>query len=416
VKRISFKTIGCRLNQAETAQMVGGLELAGHHMVPFGEPADVCVVHTCAVTSKADQDCVRIARVLKKSFPDMFVVLAGCGVEVDAQRLKKESGADLVLGQKEKFNLPALLSGAGGERKTPNDSSAQNLPSFETTRALIKVQDGCDFCCAYCIVPLARGKPKSRAAQEIVDEVKALADAGYLEVVLTGANLGCYKDGSHGLVDLIAKVEAVDGIARIRLSSIELSTVERDLVDYMAASRKLCHHIHLPLQSGDDRVLASMGRRYTVMQYREFVEYAIGKLPFLGIGTDILVGFPTEDESAFQNTVSVAQELPFSNLHVFAYSKRDGTRAGTIPHQVPQTEKHRRSRSLMKLGDEKKTAFAKKFIGKEVSVLVEKGRMTRGSGRGWTSEYVQASVSIPGLRANRIVTFIPSCWSRDTLR
>jgi len=419
VKRISIKTVGCRLNQAESAQMAGRLKAAGHSIVPFGQPSDVCVVHTCAVTSRANQDCLRIARVVKKAAPETFVVLAGCGVEIDGQRLKEESGADLVLGQKEKFSLPLVLANQkqpdGDDRHASDNASC--LPSFETTRAIVKVQDGCNFCCAYCIVPLARGRPESRQAREIVEEVKALSDAGYLEVILTGANLGCYKDGSQGLVDLIAQIEAIEGIARIRLSSIELSTVELELVDFMAGSKKLCRHIHLPLQSGDNRVLSSMGRRYSVEQYRGFVEYAIGKLPFLGIGTDVLVGFPGEDESAFQSTLKLVEDTPFSNLHVFAYSRRAGTRATTMSDQVQHADKQRRSHCLVKLGEKKKNEFAMNFIGREVSVLVEKGGMNvRNSGRGWTSEYVQADVSIPGLTANRIVNFVPSRWSQGALR
>jgi threonylcarbamoyladenosine tRNA methylthiotransferase MtaB len=332
VNSVAFKTIGCRLNQAETARMAAQFMAAGYKVVQFHEQCDVCVIHTCAVTAKADKDGVRIARVMKRSNPDTVVVLAGCSAEVAPDRLKKESLADIVVGQQDKFNLPAILTRS--QAKSPAWSTASCVPVFTNTRALVKVQDGCDFRCAYCIVPAARGEPSSRSFPEIVAEVEALADNGYVEVVLTGANLGCYDSGGKKLPDLIARVEKIPGILRIRLSSIEISTVERALIDYMAGSAKLCRCLHLPLQSGDDGILASMGRRYDTARFRSTVDYALSRIPLLGLGTDIIVGFPGEDENSFQQTIRLVDEIQFSNVHAFSYSKRPRTRAANMSGQV----------------------------------------------------------------------------------
>jgi len=431
-KRVTFKTVGCRLNQAETAVMAARCEAAGYRVVPFGEPCDVCVIHTCTVTAKAERDCLRLARSARKRAGASIVALAGCAVEVNPEGLKEKSGADLVVGQDEKFRLPELLGSgefcdrsgtdaregpmepavlpsqlracAGGSGKAPHPSA---LPLFTTTRALIKVQDGCDFRCHYCVVPRTRGASRSRPCSEIVDEVRALADRGYREAVLTGANLGSYRDGHLRLVDLLERVEAIQHLDRIRISSIEVSTTERAAIDYMAASGKLCRYIHLPLQSGDDRILAAMGRRYTVREYRALAEYAAVTVPLLGLGTDLVVGLPGEDGDAFENTFRVVADLPFSNLHVFPYSRRQGTRAASMPNQVDEHEKKRRAARLIELGRRKRRVFAERHLGREVSLLVEHVAPD-GRGRGWTGEYVEAMPKRPGLAVNQIVGFVPS--------
>jgi len=213
--------------------------------------------------------------------------------------LGQKCGADIVAGQKTKFLLPCLLEGKAEKSET---APVAGIPALDTTRALIKVQDGCDFHCSYCIVPSARGNPSSRPFQKIVDEIRALADNGYKEVVLTGANLGCYRDGKTGIVEILQRIEDIGGIERVRLSSIEVSTVERQIIDYMASSNKLCRSIHIPMQSGDNDILRAMGRRYTAEQYSDLAAYAMSKIPLLGIGTDIIVGFPGETEKAYENT------------------------------------------------------------------------------------------------------------------
>ncbi|MFC1498694.1 tRNA (N(6)-L-threonylcarbamoyladenosine(37)-C(2))-methylthiotransferase MtaB [Verrucomicrobiota bacterium] len=414
IKTVSFKTIGCRLNQAETAHIAGQFNAAGYRIVPFGKTCDICVIHTCAVTHKAEKDSARIARSVKRSNEDCFVILTGCAVETGGKKLLSESSADIVINQSNKFKLLELIA----ETPTLQHSNTPYshtviLPHFSTTRALVKVQDGCDFRCAYCIVPFTRGSSKSRPFQEILDEVNKLVDTGFREVVLTGANLGCYEYNNKHLVDLIHRIESTH-IDRIRLSSIELSTTERAIIEYMTQSEKLCRYIHLPLQSGDNNTLRLMKRKYTISEYRQLIDYAVEKIPFLGIGTDIIVGFPGENDTAFGNTLSMVRELPFSNLHVFPYSKRPGTRAETMKDQVSEKDKKQRTSDLINIGAEKKKSFAVKFLKKKVSVLIEK--ISNDCAAGWTSEYVKAKIRGSNIKPNRIIEFTPSKYDGETLQ
>jgi threonylcarbamoyladenosine tRNA methylthiotransferase MtaB len=248
----------------------------------------------------------------------------------------------------------------------------------------------------------------------VVEEVRRLADAGYRECVLTGANLGCYSDRGLGLVDLLARLADVPGIERIRLSSIEMSTAERAVIDFAVGCPKVCRCLHIPLQSGDDGVLGAMGRRYTAAGYRELAAYAADLLPACGLGTDVIVGFPGEDETAFANTLALLRDLPFTRLHVFPFSPRPGTRAADMPGQVPAVEKKRRAAAVAVLGRQKERAFTERWIGRPVSVIVE--RVTRHGGCGWTGEYVAARVPpAPDVRRGSLVTFVPADAEDDVL-
>ena len=412
---VAFKTVGCRLNQAETAAMRAGFEAAGYQTVESVLRADVVVIHTCAITDTAERNCIRISRSAKRRQPPPIVVLAGCAVQVSHPRLLQNAAADLLVGQKDKYNIPALI--AARHRAAPllaPPDSARRAPRFTTTRAIIKAQDGCDFRCAYCVVPAARGAPSSRPLTDIIEEVRRVTGQGFREVVLTGANLGCYSDGRNTLVHLVREVESIPSVSRIRLSSIELSTVERNIIDHMAESAKLCRHLHIPLQSGDDRTLAAMGRRYTARQYQQAVEYALARMPLLGLGTDLIMGFPGEDQASFENTLRLVRGIPFSNLHVFPYSARPGTRAAGLPGQVPDREKKRRSAALLTLGKEKRAAFAAQFIGRPVTVLLENPASPR-HGHGWTGEYIESEVAGNNLYPNQLVTFRPESLSGTTL-
>jgi len=389
--------------------MAAEFEAAGARIVPFGEPSDVCVIHTCAVTANAERTCIRLARSVKSARPRTRVVLAGCAVEYDRDRLLRLARADRAAGHADKFRLPGLLG-----LPPPRDSNLRLVPRFQRTRALVKVQDGCSFGCAYCVVPLTRGPSVSRPLREILEEVRALAGEGFLEIGLTGANLGCYRDGRRGLVALLESVEAVPGIRRIRLSSIEISTVERAVIAFMAQSQKLCRYLHLPLQSGDNRILAGMGRRYTAEQYRDLVQEAVETLSGPGLGTDLIAGLPGEDERAFRNTVSLVHDLPFTNLHVFPYSHRPGTAAARMSHPVPPEVRKRRVRRLLDLAERKRARFARSLLGREVTMLVEQID-GRGRARGWTSEYVPAALPAAGLEPNRIVPFTPTRFQDGVL-
>lgn len=421
---VSFRTVGCRTNQAETALLASQFEAAGYRVVPFGTPCDVAVIHSCAVTHRAQRDSVRLARAARKSSPSCLVVVAGCAVEIDPERLKDEATADLLVGQADKFRLPERLatvspSKAVGSASTMEDDTAGSrierektavpvhdlLPRFDTTRALLKVQDGCEFGCAYCVVPRARGAQRSVPFVRVIDQLTRLADRGYREVVLTGANLGTYEDGQHTLLDILERAESVPGLERVRLSSIEITTVERAVIDFMAGAQKLCRYLHLPLQSGSGRILAAMGRKYGPNDYEELVGYAMDRLGVFGLGTDVLVGFPGEDREAFEETLRLVSALPFTNLHVFPYSVRPKTRAAEMDGQVEEAEKAHRTKQLIEIGRAKKEAFAATFVGKRVSVLIET-LDEEGNGSGWTGEYVRALT--PPAAVNEIVAFEPA--------
>ena len=451
---VSFKTVGCRLNKAETAAIRASFEEAGFATVRFGEACDVCVIHGCVVTSKAEEDGLRLTRSIKRRYPDVFVILAGCAAELLAQNnvtasfchsreggnpgknfldsrlhgndkpfstrgkqcnmeipIREHSDIDYIAGQKEKFNLPEIL----GTRFQVYDKQPTNLsPKFDTQRAIVKIQDGCDFHCAYCIVPRVRGASKSRPAAEIIDEISRLTLCGFPEIVLTGANIGCYADGNCNLPQLLEKVEVISGLQRFRISSLEIATVEREVIDFMTSSQKMCRFLHLPMQSGSDSVLKAMGRPYTAEKYRSTIEYAQKKLGLFGLGTDIIVGFPGENTNDFEATVEIVRQLPFNKLHVFSYSSRPGTPASLMPTQVSPKDKEMRSTRLIELGRQKRKEFAQSLVGKQVSILVEK-TTPEGLVEGWTGEYIWARVKIESLRRKQIAQFIPENAKDDIL-
>ncbi len=413
-RTVAFKTIGCRLNQAETATITGHFTAAGYTPVAFGAPCDIAVIHGCTITRAAESESLQSARRAKRTNPDAIVILAGCPAETMKDSIPADT-ADMVIGQNGKLTLPALLHSLHPDRfpsPPPNTSTAS--PHFETKRAFIKIQDGCDFHCAYCIVPSARGAPTSRPLPDILQEARRAAATGFREIILTGANLGRYQHGTNSLDSLLHAIEAIPEVGRFRLGSVELTTAEHTVLDFMAHSAKLCHFLHLPLQSGDDTILHAMGRRYRVADYRRVAETAVSMIPHLGLGTDIIVGFPGEDDAAFANTVRLVDELPFSNLHVFPYSRRPGTRADAMPHQIPESVKKERVRVLMDLAESKRSRFARSFVGRNASILVERVEAS-GLRWGWTSEYLESRVSAPHATIGHLLPFTVSKTSGATL-
>lgn len=411
--RAAFKTLGCRLNQAETAHMAAAFQTAGYALVPFGQDCEVCVIHGCAVTANAERNSLRCARAQRRRYPHAVIVLAGCVGETPAGRAAGKSCADLVIGQKDKFDLPRLIA-RRFDLRAPCPGEPVVHPVFESTRALLRVQNGCDFGCAYCIVPHTRGPASSRPWADLLSEAADLAVRGYRELVLTGANLGCYRDGRRDLSDLLRALERIPDIRRLRISSIEPTTVEARLPDLFRGSVKLCRFLHLPVQSGDNGVLERMGRRYTIETYRAFVLDLVAAVPDIGLGTDIIAGFPGETREAFLNTVRLVRDLPFSNLHVFPYSPRPDTLAASLPNRVPAPVVTRRVRLLRKLGDAKRRAFAKRFLNRTVSVLIEASDGA-GRGRGWTAEYLPARTPHVPARPNEIHSFVPTRIEHDCL-
>ncbi len=415
-KTVSFKTLGCRLNKAETAKISAGFIAAGYAIVPFSENADISIIHTCTITGTAEKECIRLARSIKKRNPDTFVVMAGCAAEVDKGQLQQKSGADLIAGQNIKFNLPDIINNkvAQHQHHTPRPVETNLSPIFNTTRAWLKVQDGCSFKCAYCIVPYTRGPTRALPFNAIIDEAYKLAENGYKEIIITGANVGCYNNDGKRLIDIIIALEKIEKIQRIRISSIEITTAEHQIIEYMAESNKLCNFLHLPLQTGDDRLLKNMGRRYNSDYYRKLIEFACETIPDVGLGTDIITGLPGEDEAAFNNTLQIINDYPFSNLHVFPYSIRKNTPAAEMSNQVPQNIAKERTKKLIQIGNEKKKKFAESFIGKKVTILTEK--TNNDTAFGWTEEYIAAEIYLPGVKPNQIVTFIPTDYKNGKLK
>ncbi len=410
--RVAIRTVGCRLNQAESAQIAAGFQAAGYIVVGPSEPCEVFIVHTCTITGNAESDSAKLARSAARRDPRPVVVLAGCAVEVGGEELGERSHADLVVGQAEKFDLPALLAARFGLPTPAEEHPDKALPVFTSTRAIVRVQDGCRFGCSYCIVPRTRSRLWSRPLPEVVDEVQRFGEAGYREIVVTGANLGCYRDDTEDLTGLLAALLSNTTMPRIRLSSIESSTVTPELFELMASDPRICRALHIPLQSGSDTVLQRMNRRYTRDSFRTLIEAAVAVMPLLGVGTDIISGFPGETDEDFALTRSLVEELPFSNLHVFPFSPRPETEAASLGDTVNPSVARDRAKELIALGETKRETFARRFIGNEVAVLIEKSDETGGTG--WTSEYLPARIE-GAVSEHEIVTFAPSDWRENHL-
>jgi threonylcarbamoyladenosine tRNA methylthiotransferase MtaB len=381
--RASVHTIGCRLNQAETALLADQLQKAGYRLVEFGKPTELLVLNTCSVTERAESDCRYVIRLTQRRSPRVFIAVTGCYAQTGVEALRRIPGIDLIVGTQYKMQLPEYLPPSSALRKQPapqvlhtrtigrEDFELSGTGEYSLTRANLKIQDGCNFMCAFCIIPFARGHERSRHWQDVLREAKELAAQGHRELVLTGVNIGRYSQGGLTLLDLIQRLEAIPEVERIRISSIEPTTIPDALLEHMATSSKLCPYLHIPLQSGDDAILQTMNRRYSVVEYRAFIEKALSVVPELALGTDVMVGFPGEGEPEFQNTISLLSELPFAYFHVFSFSQRPGTAAGGLENQVSPRAITRRRQLLAELSRAKRIAFYQRYIGRTVKVLFE---------------------------------------------
>jgi threonylcarbamoyladenosine tRNA methylthiotransferase MtaB len=353
-----------------------------------------------------------IRKTLKHS-PDAFIAVTGCYAQTGMHQLRSIPGIDLIVGNQFKSELPSFLPPPEMLRKQPSPEVLHTktiardefvLPEFaesDSTRALLKIQDGCNVMCSFCLIPFARGHERSRLLDDILAEAEFQAAQGRRELVLTGVNIGQFRSNHADLSALIDRLEAIDGIRRIRLSSIEPTTVTEALLERMGAGRKLCPYLHVPLQSGDDGVLRAMNRPYDVGSFVSLIERALSKAPDLALGTDLMVGFPGESEPAFQKTVDVCNRLPFSYFHVFTYSKRPGTAAARMPQDGPVDVARRRAQTLAELSRQKRLAFAERWIGGSVSVLFEEGQ-TEGLRLGTTPHFLKVGVSCEAALANEI--------------
>jgi threonylcarbamoyladenosine tRNA methylthiotransferase MtaB len=415
---VGVATLGCRLNQVESREMLGLLEAGGYRVAAEGEGADVYVVNTCTVTGRADFSDRQLIRRITRERPEALVVVTGCWAQTDPGAAAELPGVHLVAGNAEKYRLPALIGPllarrrAGGaatadgpEIQVGAIAGARAMPAAPLgrtaarSRAFVKVQDGCQHRCAFCIVPSARGDSRSREPEVVLAEIEALVEAGHAEITLTGVDLGHYGRDLNPrttLAALLARVADVRGLRWLRLSSILPAYFTPDLLEAIRHSRVVVPHLHVPLQSGSDRVLRLMRRPYTARMYRTLVERLAGDLPGLGLGADLLAGHPGETEADFAETLDLVRALPFSYLHVFPYSDRRGTEASRMGARVPGTVIRQRAAALRGLGRDKSLAFRAAMVGRSPEVVVLQSRDARtGLLSGLTANYVEVLFAGP---------------------
>lgn len=423
--RAAFMTLGCKLNSYETESLKGVFHRHQYDIVDFDQPADYYVINTCAVTGHAEADARRLIRLAIKRNPAARVILTGCYAQRDAQALAAMPEVTLVVGNPEKTQLyqlvEATLHTQGEHGKVHTSPVFKGAPAelfrfgeygdvatvSPFTRATIKVQDGCNDFCSFCIIPHLRGKSVSRPVEAILEHTRTLATVGYKEIDLTGVHTGAYGedlDPPTTLLQMLEQLVHVEGIERIRLNSIEPTTVSEELLDFIAASPKICRHLHICLQSGDDEILRRMRRRYDVASYGALIDRVTQRLPECGLGSDMLIGFPGETEAHFERTCRVVESLPFSYLHVFSYSARPGTPAAKYPQQVSPQAKKERSQRLRAIGQAKKRGFAQRFMGRELEILLEGKRdKARQLFSGLSTHYLRVYVEAPEALVNELV-------------
>jgi threonylcarbamoyladenosine tRNA methylthiotransferase MtaB len=410
--RVSFHTLGCKLNYAETSSVERQFLDRGFDIVALDAPADVCVINTCTVTERADRECRQIIRRARRASPGAAIVVTGCYAQLEPERIAAIEGVSLVLGAKEKFHLLDHLAALDDHAcarvlVSPIDEAGQFAAAFSggdggRTRAFLKVQDGCDYSCSFCTIPLARGASRSQAVAECIEQARLLTGRGYREIVLTGVNVGDFRGSDGSLPLLLRELERVPGLDRVRISSIEPNLLTDDLLALVEGSSRLCNHFHIPLQSGSEAVLHRMRRRYQTRLYRELVGRIKHRLPDCGIGADVIVGFPGETDAEFEETCSFVAELPISYLHVFTYSERPHTAAAASGPPVPVHVRRVRNARLRMLGEVKRRAHEESLLGRRFPVLLE-GSVEDGLRFGWTEHYVRVGIPEPGTRENTIV-------------
>ncbi|MBD3223444.1 MAG: tRNA (N(6)-L-threonylcarbamoyladenosine(37)-C(2))-methylthiotransferase MtaB [Caldithrix sp.] len=408
--KASLHTLGCRLNQAETAIIANKLQQHGFEIVDFGQKADLTVINTCTVTEQADAKCRQAVRKSIRTNPDTFVTVIGCYAQMDVQRIQQIKGVDLIIGNEHKMQLHEHLNGLTKyDRPQVIHTSKISRDTFTIdtvglfdahTRANLKVQDGCNFVCSFCIIATARGPARSRSFDDIIREAYALRDMGFKEIVLTGVNIGTYQEKNYGFMDILKALEKIDGIHRIRISSIEPTTVSYEILDYIAESRKICKHLHIPVQSGDDRILESMRRKHDSHFFSDIIQYAYKNIPDVGIGTDVMVGYPGEDDAAFSNTKKLLADLPIAYYHVFTYSDRKRTRSYKMRPKVDHNVKKHRNRIMIEQGNRQKHTFYQKSIGSQMDVLFEQN--AEGYWHGLSDNYIRVAAEGDNTLKNEI--------------
>jgi threonylcarbamoyladenosine tRNA methylthiotransferase MtaB len=415
-KTVAFHTLGCKLNFSETSTLSRLLEKEGFEKRSFEDSADVYVINTCSVTDNADKECRQIVRRIQRKTPESLVVITGCYAQLKPKEISEIPGVDLVLGAAEKFNIAAHLAElTKGDSTKISSCDIETVSGFHSshsindrTRTFLKVQDGCDYSCSFCTIPMARGKSRSNTVEKVLEEVHQLAKNGVKEIVLTGVNLGDFGKGANGeahsetFFDLVKALENVEGIERYRISSIEPNLLTNEIIEFVAASKKFMPHFHIPLQSGSNKILGLMRRRYKRELYAERVQLIKKLMPHCAIGVDVIVGFPGETKEDFEETHQFLHKLDISYLHVFTYSERTNTRALDLKPVVPPNIRHERNKTLRNLSYMKMQYFTSLHSGQYRKVLFE-GNEKDGTIEGYTDNYIRITAPYKKEWVNSIV-------------
>jgi threonylcarbamoyladenosine tRNA methylthiotransferase MtaB len=413
-KKVAFYTLGCKLNFSETSSIGRQFKDAGYDSTPFNSPADVYVINTCSVTDNADKKCRKVVKEALKYSPNAYITIVGCYAQLKPQEIAEIPGVDMVLGAAEKFNIIEHINDLTKQGKAvvhngPIDQTNQFVTAYsigDRTRTFLKVQDGCDYSCTFCTIPLARGASRSGKIEDIVRQAEEIAASGVKEIVLTGVNIGDYgiRDGKRQdkFVDLVKALDEVEGIDRIRISSIEPNLLANEIIEFVAQSKRFVPHFHMPLQSGNNKVLAQMRRRYKRELYGERVAKIKSLMPNACIGVDVIVGFPGETREDFIDTYNFLNDLDISYLHVFTYSERENTIAAQMEGAVPGAQRSDRSKMLHILSEKKRRAFYEENIGAIGEVLFESDEKD-GFMHGFSKNYVKVRTPYDPLLVNEIV-------------
>ncbi len=426
--RISFYTLGCRLNQSETAVLESSFENNGYQVVKFEEPADIVVVNTCTVTENGDADTRKIVNKINRLNPTVRIALVGCQAQVQKKKLTELPNVHFVVGNARKMDLVEIINDVGARHTQPvvitptipRTSFTMPLTGSDRrhTRANLKIQDGCNFFCSFCEIPYARGRARSRIFDDILLEANSLVAAGHKEIVLTGINVGTYGHEDKTILDVLTALESIAGLKRIRISSIEPTTIPWGIIEKMKVGAThelplLCRYLHIPIQSGSDDILKLMQRKYSVQEYRTFIEKVFQTIPSICLGTDVIVGFPGETEAHFEETYALLRDLPFTYFHVFSYSERTMAKSQKFAHPIPKEIIERRSETLRDLSARKRLMYLQKFLNTEQSVLFEEEK--RGFWTGVTDTYVRVKVPTPGNWHNQILPVRLKSIDRQTI-
>jgi len=413
-KKVSFHTIGCKLNFSETSTIAREFASKGFKRTDFGKEADVIVLNTCTVTGTADKKCRQAIKKAKKTSPGAFIVVTGCYAQAEAEKIAEIPGVDVVLGMNEKFNLFKHTDNFEKKKHAEIYSCETSLienfdgaySSGDRTRSFLKVQDGCDYPCTYCTIPSVRGKSRSGNIEQIVNQANEIAKKGFKEIILTGVNIGDFGRGTdENFSDLIKVLDKVEGIERYRISSIEPNLITDEVIEFTAKSDKFLPHFHIPLQSGSDKILRLMKRRYDTDLFRKKIEKINRLIPDAFLGIDVIAGFPGETDDDFNDTHKFLDSLDISFLHVFSYSVRSGTPAEKMPGKVSAKEIKLRSEKLHRLSDVKHSAFCKRFTDTSHKVLFEAAERG-GFMYGFTENYIKVEIPYNPEFVNKIKNFV----------